>query len=69
MCFKQQSSKPPPTPAPAPAPPAAPPAAPEIGSARVDETKGAFGQTTPNLRIDRSLSGGGVGTGGSGVRM
>lgn len=68
MCF---GSKPKAAEKPAPAPePAAPPADEQpIGSARKAEDRAAFGTAGQRLRVDRSQTAGGVGVGGSGLRM
>lgn len=74
MCMPKAPSVPsqiPPTPAPPPAAPAPAPVEAEVGSARRQEETRMFGNLGPirgpQLRIDRSVAGGGVGSGGSGV--
>ncbi|MBK3400431.1 hypothetical protein [Methylobacterium ajmalii] len=60
-----------PTPAPAPAPPPPAPLAEETDptAPRKAEDKANYDSTTPSLRVDRSTTSGGVGAGGSGLRM
>lgn len=70
MCFGGGKSQPAPTPAPAPPPPAPIAEDQEIAAARTAEDKALFGQSgVPTTRVDRSLSSGGVGAGGTGIRM
>jgi hypothetical protein len=62
-----QSSQPTVTPAAAPAPAAPAPVETQIGAARADQNKAAYGNTNgPNLRSDRSLN---VPGGGAGLSM
>lgn len=73
MCFGgggNKQSQPSPPPAPAPAPPAPVAIEDDIKAPRKAEDKANFGGSgVPNLRVDRSVSSGGVGAGGSGLRM
>lgn len=56
---------------PAPAPEAPDPIAEETSPTdrRKAEDKANFGQTAPSLRVDRSATSGGVGAGGTGLKM
>jgi hypothetical protein len=57
------------TPAAAPEPPD-PVAEPvDPGGVRREEDEAKFGATGPKLRVDRSVSSGGVGAGGTGIKM
>lgn len=68
MCFGGSQPQPAATPAAAPAPPA-PTATPDaVGSARKAEDLALFGSVQPNMRVDRSVTSGGVGQGGSGIK-
>ena len=70
MCFGGGKSQPAATPAPAPPPPAPIADEQEIAAGRVAEDKALFGASgQPETRVDRSLSSGGVGAGGTGIRM
>lgn len=71
MCFgaKAAPQQTPLAPAPAPAPPEQPAEAQDPVSPRKAEDKELFGTSTPDLRVDRSVSSGGVGSGGTGIRM
>lgn len=68
MCFPTRVETPEFTPPAAPEPPAEPPELPEIGAARKREEDETFGGT-PTLRIDRSITTGGIGSGGAGLKM
>jgi len=70
MCFARQPKQQA-TPIPAPAPAAPSPVAEEqkVADPRRAEDEANFGTDTPSLRVDRSLSSGGVGVGGAGLRM
>lgn len=70
MCFGGGGDdSPPTTPAPAPPPPA--PLAEETDptAPRKAEDKVNFGTSTPDLRVDRSVSSGGVAAGGAGLSL
>lgn len=57
------------TPAAAPAPPDPLAEQVDVESPRTAEDKANFGTTSPDLRVDRSVSSGGVSAGGAGLRM
>jgi hypothetical protein len=75
MCFGSPDP-PPPTPATPPPAPAAPPPSPtastaveDVASARRAEDLALFGSGRQSLRVDRSATSGGIGKGGSGIKV
>lgn len=70
MCFSQSQPAAPPGPGAAPPPPQENPPPAEIGSARKAANVDNYGDSKgPQTRVDRSSTAGGIGSGGSGLRM